>query len=108
MPILCKVHRGDFIESMHVGFVVVVDAKGEILYSNGDAHYLTCVRSSLKPFQASASVKAGATKHFNFTKEEIFIKDVDYYYSNSIARASKTMSECRSEKTKLKLTGTEG
>ena len=44
----------------------------------------------------------------NFTKEEIFIKDVDYYYSNSIARASKTMSECRSEKTKLKLTGTEG
>ena len=71
MPILCKVHRGDFIESMHVGFVVVVDAKGEILYSNGDAHYLTCVRSSLKPFQASASVKAGAVKHFNFTKEEI-------------------------------------
>jgi len=44
----------------------------------------------------------------NFTKEEIFIKDVDYYYSNAIARASKTMSECRSEKTKLKLTGTEG
>ena len=71
MPILCKVHRGDFIESMHVGFVVVVDAKGKILYSNGDAHYLTCVRSSLKPFQASASVKAGAVKHFNFTKEEI-------------------------------------
>ena len=71
MPILCKVHRGDFIESIHVGFVVVVDAKGEILYSNGDANYLTCVRSALKPFQASASVKAGAVKHFNFTKEDI-------------------------------------
>ena len=71
MPILCKVHRGDFIESIHVAFVVVVDEKGEILYSNGDAHYLTCVRSALKPFQASASVKAGATKHFNFTEQEI-------------------------------------
>ena len=71
MPILCKIHRGDFIESMHVAFVVVVDAKGEIVYSNGDAHYLTCVRSALKPFQASASVKAGVVKHFNFTNEEI-------------------------------------
>ena len=71
MPVLCKVHRGDFIESMHVGFVVVVDSKGEIIYSNGDAHYLTCVRSALKPFQASASVKAGAVKHFNFSSKEI-------------------------------------
>ena len=71
MPVLCKVHRGDFIESMHVGFVVVVDSKGEIFYSNGDAHYLTCVRSALKPFQASASVKAGAVKHFNFSSKEI-------------------------------------
>ena len=36
MPILCKVNRGDFIESMHVAFVVVVDSKGNIIYSNGD------------------------------------------------------------------------
>ena len=68
MPILCKVNRGDFIESMHVAFVVVVDSKGSIVYSNGDAHYLTCVRSALKPFQASASVKAGAIKKFDFSK----------------------------------------
>tara|TARA_Y100000741_G_scaffold40825_1_gene28461 strand:- start:965 stop:1939 length:975 start_codon:yes stop_codon:yes gene_type:complete len=71
MPILCKVNRGDFIESMHVAFVVVVDSKGSIVYSNGDAHYLTCVRSALKPFQASASVKAGATKKFDFSKDEL-------------------------------------
>ncbi len=44
----------------------------------------------------------------NFVKEKIFIKKVDYYYSNSIARASKTMSECRNEKANLKSTGTEG
>ena len=44
----------------------------------------------------------------NFTKEKIFIKDIDYYYSNAIARASKTMSECRKEKINLKATGTEG
>ena len=44
----------------------------------------------------------------NFTKEKIFIKDIDYYHSNAIARASKTMSECRKEKINLKSTGTEG
>ncbi|MDB3877274.1 hypothetical protein N9316_04800 [Candidatus Pelagibacter ubique] len=34
--------------------------------------------------------------------------DNDYYYSNVIARASKTMSECRHLKADLKSTGTEG
>jgi len=44
----------------------------------------------------------------NFVKEKITIKDIDYYYSNAIARASKTMSECKSAKVNLKSTGTEG
>ena len=44
----------------------------------------------------------------NFVKEKIIIKDIDYYYSNAIARASKTMSECKNEKINLKSTGTEG
>ena len=48
------------------------------------------------------------TKDLTFSNEKIEIKDLDYYYSNSIARASKTMFECRSEKNKLKSTGTEG
>ena len=71
MPILCKVHRGDFIESIHVAYAVVVDEKGEIVYSSGDPHYLTCVRSTLKPFQASAAVKEGATQAVKFTPVEI-------------------------------------
>ena len=41
-------------------------------------------------------------------KEKIFIKDIDYYYTNVIARSSKTMFECRNEKINLKSTGTEG
>ena len=44
----------------------------------------------------------------NFVKEKIIIKDIDYYYSNAIARASKTMSKCKNEKINLKSTGTEG
>ena len=40
--------------------------------------------------------------------EKILIEDIDYYYSNTIARASKTMSECRYVRANLKKTGTEG
>jgi len=44
----------------------------------------------------------------NFNKEVLSINNLDYYYSNVIARASKTMFECRNAKTNLESTGTEG
>ena len=44
----------------------------------------------------------------NFSDEKFYVRDIDYYYSNVIARASKTMTECRNAKIKLKKTGTEG
>ena len=70
MPILCKIHRGDFIESIHVAYAVAVNEAGEILYNNGDPDYFTCVRSTLKPFQASAAVKEGAIKTAGYNSEE--------------------------------------
>ena len=54
------------------------------------------------------SKKYSELANLSFESEKIIIKDNDYYYSNSIARASKTMSNCRNEKIKLKSTGTEG
>ena len=42
----------------------------------------------------------------DFINEEIFIKKLDYYFSNSISRASKTMSECRQINEKIQKTGT--
>jgi NADH-quinone oxidoreductase subunit G len=44
----------------------------------------------------------------NFVSEKITIDPIDYYFSNVIARASKTMFECRKEKIKIEKTGTEG
>ena len=41
-----------------------------------------------------------------FTSESVNIKNLDYFYTNSISRASKTMSECRQIKQKLRKTGT--
>jgi len=43
-----------------------------------------------------------------FVSEKIIIDPIDYYYSNVIARSSITMSKCRSEKLKIKSTGTDG
>ena len=43
----------------------------------------------------------------NFTSEEILIKELDYFYTNSISRASKTMSECRQINRNSKKTGTD-
>ena len=44
----------------------------------------------------------------SFIDEKIEIQNIDYYYSNSIARSSKTMFECRNQKINVKSTGTEG
>ena len=42
----------------------------------------------------------------NFNSEEIIIKKLDYYYTNSISRSSKTMSECRQINLQTLKTGT--
>ena len=43
----------------------------------------------------------------NFLSEEIIINELDYFYTNSISRASKTMSECRQINQSPKKTGTD-
>ena len=43
----------------------------------------------------------------NFISEKIYIKELDYFFTNSISRASKTMSECRQIRQKSQKTGTD-
>ena len=55
--------------------------------------------------------KKGTNKikeNYPFFDENIIINEIDYYYSNVIARSSFTMSECRNKKNEQKKTGTEG
>tara|TARA_Y100000590_G_scaffold428139_1_gene539139 strand:- start:709 stop:2736 length:2028 start_codon:yes stop_codon:yes gene_type:complete len=42
---------------------------------------------------------------YDYISEKIYIDYIDYYYSNVIARSSKTMTDCRNEKLKLNKTG---
>ena len=51
---------------------------------------------------------ASSIDDIKFEKDVLKVNTEDYYYSNVIARASKTMFECKNAKTNLKPTGTEG
>ncbi len=54
------------------------------------------------------SIKSSTVENIEFKQEILKFENEDYYYSNAIARASKTMLECKTAKVNLKLTGTEG
>jgi len=54
------------------------------------------------------SIKPSKVENIEFKQEILKVENEDYYYSNAIARASKTMLDCKIAKVNLKLTGTEG
>ena len=59
-----------------------------------------------KEKQKSTSIKE--VNENNFENEFLKIKFKDYYFSNVIARSSKTMLDCNNSKLDIKRTGTEG
>lgn len=70
--ILAKVIRGETIESIHRGHLIVVDGAGETLFSLGNpAGTVTFFRSSAKPFQAFPFLTSGAADRFGFLENEI-------------------------------------
>ncbi|MEH0058143.1 asparaginase [Auritidibacter ignavus] len=58
---LAQLIRNDFIETRFIGSAVVVDRTGAIQAKLGDPAALIYPRSALKPFQALASLRHGAT-----------------------------------------------
>jgi L-asparaginase II len=60
---LALVERSGFIESRHCGAAVVTDRDGTVVRTLGDATALVFPRSSLKPLQAMAALRAGAPLH---------------------------------------------
>ena len=91
MPISCRVTRGELTESIHVGFAVAVDENGHIFFSTGDPHYLTCIRSALKPFQAAASVKIGAVDAVGFDDKELALMCASHKGEDAHIKAANAM-----------------
>ena len=76
---------------------------------NDKDELLSSMLNHLKLFKENNSIqKLSKINDLNFVSEEIKVNNIDYYYSNVIARSSKTMSNCRNEKFNSSSTGTEG
>ncbi|QAY69219.1 asparaginase [Xylanimonas protaetiae] len=57
--VLAEIVRGDLVESVHQGHLVVLRPDGTVALVAGDADAVVYPRSSLKPVQAVASLRAG-------------------------------------------------
>ncbi|CAM3742568.1 asparaginase [Isoptericola cucumis] len=56
---LAEVVRGGLVESVHLGHLVVLDPRGEVRLALGEVTTTIWPRSSVKPLQAAAMVRAG-------------------------------------------------
>ncbi len=63
-PVLVEAVRGDAVESVHRGYLAVVDAHGRVVMSVGDVDRPVFPRSGIKPIQALALIETGAAKAF--------------------------------------------
>jgi len=71
--VLAEVHRGETVESVHYGSIVVVDNTGKVLYYAGDPDLVTYTRSALKPIQAVPFVERGGLEKFGFDTKALSI-----------------------------------
>ena len=60
-----------------------------------------------KHIQSKINNGVKKTNEVDFIEENISVKAIDYYYTNSIARSSKVMSECRQISKRFLFTGIE-
>lgn len=71
MKTLAVVTRSGFVESIHQGYICVVDTEGRIIYRKGDINTKIFFRSAAKPFQVIPFIQSGGAREMGFTLKEI-------------------------------------
>ena len=69
--ILAQVIRGETVESIHRGHLIVMDGDGKEIFTIGNPDFVTFFRSAAKPFQAIPFLLSGAPERFGFLENEI-------------------------------------
>lgn len=69
--LLVEVTRGEIVESVHRGDLVVIDFKGNLIASTGDPNRVMFARSSAKPLQALPLLLTGAADSFQLSSAEL-------------------------------------
>lgn len=72
-PVLVEVYRAGVLESFHRGVICVVNAQGEIVFSQGDTNQVCYPRSAMKLLQVIQLLVNGGLEKFKFTLEEIAV-----------------------------------
>lgn len=72
-PVLIEVTRGALVESIHRGWIAVVDAEGEVIAGQGEIEARTFYRSAAKPFQAVPLIVSGAADHYRISPSELAV-----------------------------------
>src|SRR5665213_2658627 len=70
-PVLVEVTRGDSVESIHRGAIVVVDTEGKRRFAIGDVEARVYPRSAVKAIQALPLVESGAADRYGFGNPEL-------------------------------------
>jgi len=71
-PLACE-WRGEVLDRLHRGAIVVTDTSGKILDSVGDLEKVNYLRSSAKPFQTIVLIEHGGAECYGLTPAEIAI-----------------------------------
>ncbi len=70
-PVLAEVRRGNWVENRHRGAFHVVDARGHVVATAGDAAHPIFPRSAIKAIQALAMFRSGAVDMFGLDDEAL-------------------------------------
>ena len=70
-PVLVEVTRGERVESIHRGSIIVSDAKGRVVWSCGDVDKPVFPRSAVKAIQALPLLESGIADRLQLNDEEI-------------------------------------
>jgi len=84
---LVEVVRGGMVESIHLGAVAVVDSRGNLISSLGNANKTVFLRSSAKPFQVIPLIEMGGMEKFGLTDRELAVMCASHSGTDEHVRA---------------------
>lgn len=69
--ILAEVIRGETVESIHRGHLIILNGSGETVFQLGEPETVTFFRSAAKALQVIPCITSGAAEYFGFNEREI-------------------------------------
>ena len=91
--ILANVIRGETVESIHRGHLIVIAGNGERVLGLGDPEIVTFFRSACKPFQAMPFITSGVCDELGYSEEEVALACASHSGEQRHVRVAQLMLE---------------